>query len=479
MTRRRDFLAASLRAGAALPAAGLLGRLAEAGSPSLGPALRTASGRPMFPDPVRHWRGDSSVASALHTAQRPPDVPASPSPPPPGSPTTPALARRYADLPRHFIFEYYPWYGTNPYRHWDQWDRVPPLDLASHYVPSLGAYDSASAAILERHARWIADSGIGAVNLSWWGQGSREDRLVPLIMDVMRDYGLKVTFHLEPYADDHVLRVADDILYLLREYGEKRKWDAFLLLQNADGKSGPLFKGFRTILPEEVKDCHGVTHRVPDFAPDTLWRRQNLGLRALLAQDFDHLTLLADSLNFERTQAGGFDGIAIYDNFVPPSSYAAHGAGASRYELLFSFNVNPGFDAIEPRQRDPGDCSSGQPFSPPAPELDWSRADERERAAALSRQRILECLSSTLAVQLDVQLTNAQKGFFLVYVNSFNEWHEGHAFEPMKGDGELSSGERVWGYHDPADGGYRLATLAQALEPLLTPAAQEPRQPSV
>ena len=38
-----------------------------------------------------------------------------------------ALADRFTDLRRHFIFEYYPWYRTNPYRHWNEADRQPPI----------------------------------------------------------------------------------------------------------------------------------------------------------------------------------------------------------------------------------------------------------------------------------------------------------------------------------------------------------------
>ena len=55
------------------------------------------------------------------------------------------LDTRFADLPRHFIFEYYPWYSVNPYRHWDEGGHAPPIDLASNYMPKLGAYDSKAA----------------------------------------------------------------------------------------------------------------------------------------------------------------------------------------------------------------------------------------------------------------------------------------------------------------------------------------------
>jgi len=48
-----------------------------------------------------------------------------------------ALAKRFPDLPRHFAFEYYPWYAASPYPHWDQDGRHPPVDLASNYMARL------------------------------------------------------------------------------------------------------------------------------------------------------------------------------------------------------------------------------------------------------------------------------------------------------------------------------------------------------
>jgi hypothetical protein len=240
------------------------------------------------------------------------------------------LRARFPDLRRHFIFEYYPWYGGPPdYEHWDYPDRHPPVDLGSPYVPRLGAYDVRSPAVLEQHARWIHESGAGAVALSWWGRGSWADERVSLIMDVMRDHDIKVTFAMEPYADDRGERFAADVRWLLREYGEKRNWDAFLLVRDADGRQGPVFKGFRCILPETTTDCLGTVSRVSDHTPDAVWRRQTDSLRETLRADFDHVTLLADSLEFARTPAAGFDGIGIYDNFVAPADYAGYAAGAS------------------------------------------------------------------------------------------------------------------------------------------------------
>lgn len=252
ITTRREFLGSSLRAGLALPAA------------------------------VR-----------LPPFSRPDDEPVSASP----------LASQFPDLQRRFVFEYYPWYALDPVRHWDQWDRLPPVDIASPYVPRLGAYDSRAPAVVEQHARWIVESGAGAVNLSWWGRDSFQDRATPLVMDVMRDHGLKVAFHLEPYTQDHGRRFADDVLYLLREFGEKRSWDALLLLGAAGGAVAPVFKGFRTILPAVTTDCHGITRPVDDYTADPDWVRQLDSLRDQLRSEFPTAVFLADTVNVTRARA--------------------------------------------------------------------------------------------------------------------------------------------------------------------------------
>lgn len=374
------------------------------------------------------------------------------------------LRARFGDLRHRFVFEYYPWYAREPWRHWDQWQRRPPADLASNYMPRLEAYDSRDRGTVERHARWIADSGVGAINLSWWGGGSFEDRAAHLVLDVMKDHGLKVAFHLEPYRADRGRYLAEDVLYLLRVFGERRRWDAFHLPRDPDGKAGPVFKGFSMILPRQTPHCTGGLRPVAGYTADAEWRRQTDTLRELLRRDFDRVTLLADSLHMPRTAASGFDGVALYDNRTGPEAYAGIAAEASRHGLMFSLNANPGFDGITPRTLRASDCYAFTRFVPdPGRRLDWSQPEERERAAALSRTRIEESLRASLQAQADPSLANARKGFLLVYVNSFNEWHEGHAFEPMKDAADLAPEERVHGYRNPQRGDYRLATLRALL----------------
>jgi hypothetical protein len=284
----------------------------------------------------------------------------------------------------------------------------------------------------------------------------------------MKDYGLAVTFGLEPYADDRGHRFFDDVLYLLREYGEKRGWDAFLILRNEDGSESPVFKGFRTILPEAIVDCHGAIQKVSDYTPDDLWSRQIDRIRRELRWDFDKVLLLADSLDFGRTPASGFDGIGIYDNFITPEQYEPLARDASAAGLLFTFNVNPGYDEIPLEHVPPESCYRPRPFAPEAGPLDFARPEHRELAAALSIARIRSSLEATVRIQSDTGLSNYENGFFLVYINSFNEWHEGHAFEPMKDDLDLTSEERACGYHNPRYGDYRIGALSSTIRPILT-----------
>ena len=376
------------------------------------------------------------------------------------------LRKRYRDPRRHFLFEYYPWYATEPMRHWQQWDRSPPLDVAANTMPFLGAYDSRTAAVIEQHARWIADAGVGAINLSWWGAGSFEDRLTPLVMDVMRAHDVHVGFHLEPYGPERVDRLGDDLTYLVREYGERRRWDAFFLHERAGGTSGPVFKLFRTTVPQHVIDCHGVRQSVHDFVPDDTWRRATDRARAALDGYFDHVTLLSDTTDAVRARAAGVDGVAVYDPAVEHEEVLGYALAATRLGMPFSPNTNAGLDEIPRRGLPPDSCLVARPFVPDVGDIDWSREHDRERAHARAVTRIEETLEWSLLLQIHPWLGNVALGFFLVYITSFNEWHEGTQFEPMKPRDALSAAEVAVGYRNPVDGFARLDRLTELLRRL-------------
>src|SRR5262245_12483665 len=161
-----------------------------------------------FPVATDEWHGDSSVRAAIRSRAMPPDTPLESvvrllySPDTVRIPTDDAGSRepdprrpelavdagerlrsRFPNLRRHFVFEYYPWYQSDPYDHWNEGGHRPPFDIASPMMPALGPYDSGDAKVIEQHARWIAESGVGGIAVSWWGQHSYSDKAVPLIMD--------------------------------------------------------------------------------------------------------------------------------------------------------------------------------------------------------------------------------------------------------------------------------------------------------
>jgi hypothetical protein len=250
-----------------------------------------------------------------------------------------------------------------------------------------------------------------------------------------------------------------------------------------------VFKGFRTILPEYYEDCRGIRYRVPDYYADDRWASQLDRLRRAVRPYFDQITMLSDTLDMIRARRAGFDGVAVYDNFIPPETYLGYAHSASRQGLLFSFNVNPGYDGILPRESpsedEPGDgaeepyCPVDEspdaspegpaeaPFAPSGPPIDWTTRSGRQEGARRSRERIRLSLGAALAAQGLPGLTNAEQGFFLVFLNSFNEWHEGHAFEPAKDHGDLTPEERRFGYHNADDGAYRLAEIRTGLHRFL------------
>lgn len=414
--------------------------------------------------------GQSARSRATYPRPDGPAVPRTPD----GYPPLPAfdaavvgreLRQRFSDLRNHFIFEYYPWWSTNPWWHWDGSGRTPPYDIAATAVPELGPYDSRNPRVLEQHARWIRESGAGAINVSWWGRDSFENRAVPLLMDVMRDHGLKVTFHLEPYGDNRIDSYASDIRYLITEYGDKRHWDCQLLLSDADGGEGPVFKAFATILPQVSTDCHGRTTPVAMWRPDAVWHRQTDTVREMLRRDFARVWQLSDSTAAGRVLAAGFDGGSPYAAFSPEEwpRLARVFSGAN---LTFSPSLGTGFDAIAERNVPADSCYRPPPFVPPAT-IDWSSASERERAAGLALWQIEASMRTSLIVQTESTLRNASTGFFVVYIATFNEWHEGTSFEPMKDHAALLSQELPFGYHNPAHGRYRLDYLKPRLERII------------
>jgi glycoprotein endo-alpha-1,2-mannosidase len=112
---------------------------------------------------------------------------------------------------------YYPWYATprvdGIWEHWDQNGHRPPADVYSRFYPASGPYSSADPSVLARQMAQISGAGIGEVIVSWWGDGSWEDALLPTVLASARSHHLAVALHLEPYDGRSATTVVGDLEY--------------------------------------------------------------------------------------------------------------------------------------------------------------------------------------------------------------------------------------------------------------------------
>ena len=99
--------------------------------------------------------------------------------------------------------------------------------------------------------------------------------------------------------------------------------------------------------------------------------------------------------------------------------------------------MNPGYDQIEPREIERPLLRAARLRAADAGPRLLDRGRARARGSGLERADPAPLRTATLARAARPRPRERPRGFLLVYVNSFNEWHEGHAFEPMKDAAEL------------------------------------------
>jgi hypothetical protein len=113
---------------------------------------------------------------------------------------------------------YYPWYGTplhdGTWLHWNQNGHQPPTSVYSSFFPAIGPYSSGDPRVVARQMGEISAAGVNEVIVSWWGRGSSEDKLLPLVLSAARKDHLRTAIHLEPYDGRSPATVEQDLPYL-------------------------------------------------------------------------------------------------------------------------------------------------------------------------------------------------------------------------------------------------------------------------
>lgn len=108
---------------------------------------------------------------------------------------------------------YYPWYPEN-FAAGD-----------SHYTPSAGDYSVDDPSTVDRQIQDMQYGGLQAGIASWWGQGLREDKRMPLLMSEAAKLGFSwsVYYEKEGYGNPSVSEITNDLIYL-RKYSDQRAW---------------------------------------------------------------------------------------------------------------------------------------------------------------------------------------------------------------------------------------------------------------
>ena len=123
---------------------------------------------------------------------------------------------------------YYPWYATlthdGGWRHWESNGHSPPDDIASNDYPSRGVYSSNNPSVLDAQMAEIAGAGVDEIISSWWGSGSYENDVLPIVAAAARAHGLRVGVHIEPYVGRSVDSTRSDIMNLHQSLGIVDFW---------------------------------------------------------------------------------------------------------------------------------------------------------------------------------------------------------------------------------------------------------------
>jgi glycoprotein endo-alpha-1,2-mannosidase len=203
---------------------------------------------------------------------------------------------------------FYPWFGSpenGDYAHWAQNGHAPPVDIASNYYPAYGPYSSSNAVVIATQLNEAARAGIDELAMSWWGRGSKEDRVLPDFLTGAAQAGMQVAAHIEPYNGRTVASVVADGAYL-RSLGIRTLY---------------LYQAFAGIDPAD-------------------WAAANDALHA------QGMTTFAQTALVGQAAAGHFSGIYTYDTVTYGARVLSRLCNEARaVHLLCAPSVGPGYDA--------------------------------------------------------------------------------------------------------------------------------------
>jgi len=153
------------------------------------------------PEPTADPNANPTAVASLSTSPTPTPLPSST----PKSPPTSASPVRAAF--------FYPWFP-------EAWDQSG-MDPFTHYHPSAGFYNGASGTVVAGQIEAMQYGKISVGIASWWGQGSRTDAKMPLLLSTAAGTGFSwsIYYEAEGSSDPSVSQISSDLAYINAHYG--------------------------------------------------------------------------------------------------------------------------------------------------------------------------------------------------------------------------------------------------------------------
>lgn len=127
----------------------------------------------------------------------------------------------------HWMSQVLPHWNTDIQQRWAHLEGVsvhnPPHYLHSAFYPKRGPYSSRDRSVVRSHFDEMRAHGIDAAVVSWTGregvgtsdtQGVVTDEVLPLVLQVAAEAGIKISIHLEPYEGRSPASIRKDLEYL-------------------------------------------------------------------------------------------------------------------------------------------------------------------------------------------------------------------------------------------------------------------------
>jgi hypothetical protein len=139
-------------------------------------------------------------------------------PTPTATPTTPTATPTASPADPQPAFPiraafYYPWFPEA----WTQSGIYP----FTRYQPSRGYYDGTSRAVIADQIADMRYAGLDAAIASWWGQGSKEDSRIPLLLKAAQGTDFRWSLYYEPESlgNPTAAQISADLTYIASRFG--------------------------------------------------------------------------------------------------------------------------------------------------------------------------------------------------------------------------------------------------------------------